>query len=442
MNIKGKQVSWCCDTGRLLLIWVLLCAFDENFAKNKSKDATSTRPSQASSKTTRNQNGRYDSGALHGEMDMFYRGTSAMPKGMGFGGDGFGYDPHSPSLYDGGKRPGRNVVGMANHSKVTNAQRAEDEINTLYLELLDGLLPSFDRESSFDFDPPAIVSNLLLESRILSYCAELLRNDSVEDATTRKSLYQTLINFLRTLGAHYATANSTLYCERPLKDDKSNLLASSFSNKIVPAHEKGVPLFDVLKSLSMQSNLVLQNARRNEKEFHNNEGQDLLLVCQIVADLYKYLEANAGKSRSGSNGVSTKAIPALDAVPDGKILEAHHFASTARALQTSLPGRAKRLITEITKLQTGLPPGIYVRHAESRLDIQKWIIIGPADTPYENGIFEFDVFCDYSFPNKPPMVHFRTTGGGRVSFNPNLYPDGKVCLSLLGTWQGMHFDMT
>ena len=34
------------------------------------------------------------------------------------------------------------------------------------------------------------------------------------------------------------------------------------------------------------------------------------------------------------------------------------------------------------------------------------------------------------------QVHFRTTGNGAVRFNPNLYQDGKVCLSLLGTWEG------
>ena len=34
------------------------------------------------------------------------------------------------------------------------------------------------------------------------------------------------------------------------------------------------------------------------------------------------------------------------------------------------------------------------------------------------------------------MVNFRTTGNGVVRFNPNLYHCGKVCLSLLGTWEG------
>ena len=33
-------------------------------------------------------------------------------------------------------------------------------------------------------------------------------------------------------------------------------------------------------------------------------------------------------------------------------------------------------------------------------------------------------------------MHLRTTGGGSIRFNPNLYACGKVCLSLLGTWSG------
>jgi baculoviral IAP repeat-containing protein 6 (apollon) len=40
------------------------------------------------------------------------------------------------------------------------------------------------------------------------------------------------------------------------------------------------------------------------------------------------------------------------------------------------------------------------------------------------------------YPDLPPKVLIRTTGGGSVRFNPNLYAEGKVCLSLLGTWQG------
>jgi len=64
------------------------------------------------------------------------------------------------------------------------------------------------------------------------------------------------------------------------------------------------------------------------------------------------------------------------------------------------------------------------------------MIAGPEGTPYSGGLFEFDCFMPLDYPHKPPLMHLRTTGGGTVRFNPNLYNNGKVCLSLLGTWPG------
>jgi ubiquitin-protein ligase len=66
----------------------------------------------------------------------------------------------------------------------------------------------------------------------------------------------------------------------------------------------------------------------------------------------------------------------------------------------------------------------------------KFMVAGPEGTPYAGGLFEFDCFLPMDYPNKPPLMHLRTTGGGSVGFNPNLYSSGKVCLSLLGTWPG------
>lgn len=66
------------------------------------------------------------------------------------------------------------------------------------------------------------------------------------------------------------------------------------------------------------------------------------------------------------------------------------------------------------------------------------MIAGPEGTPYSDGLFEFDVFLPLQYPNTPPLMTLRTTAGGRVRFNPNLYNNGKVCLSLLGTWAGRY----
>ena len=50
----------------------------------------------------------------------------------------------------------------------------------------------------------------------------------------------------------------------------------------------------------------------------------------------------------------------------------------------------------------------------------------PEDTPYTGGCFMFDIFFPVKYPHTPPQVNFRTTGGGLVRFNPNLYNCGKV----------------
>ena len=100
----------------------------------------------------------------------------------------------------------------------------------------------------------------------------------------------------------------------------------------------------------------------------------------------------------------------------------------------------KRLLKEIASLESALPEGIFVRYGESRPDLMKVMIIGPEDTPYENGLFEFQMIFPPDYPQNPPNMLFLTTGGGRLHFNPNLYADGKICLSLLGTWQGPTWD--
>jgi ubiquitin-conjugating enzyme E2 Z len=56
------------------------------------------------------------------------------------------------------------------------------------------------------------------------------------------------------------------------------------------------------------------------------------------------------------------------------------------------------------------------------------MIIGPPDTPYEFGFFEFTVKFTKEYPTKAPAVNAITTNGGRTRFNPNIYAGGRVCL--------------
>uniref|UniRef100_A0A0K0DT86 UBC core domain-containing protein n=1 Tax=Strongyloides stercoralis TaxID=6248 RepID=A0A0K0DT86_STRER len=102
--------------------------------------------------------------------------------------------------------------------------------------------------------------------------------------------------------------------------------------------------------------------------------------------------------------------------------------------------RMRRIAQEMLTLKNSLPlafgSSIFIKTCEERLDVLKALITGPKDTPYENGCFEFDIYFPNDYPNSPVQVKLLTTGGGSVRFNPNLYQDGKVCLSILNTWHG------
>jgi ubiquitin-protein ligase len=97
-----------------------------------------------------------------------------------------------------------------------------------------------------------------------------------------------------------------------------------------------------------------------------------------------------------------------------------------------------RILSEITSFKSGLPLNwestIWVRISKDNINLFSFIISGPKDTPYENGLFEFHACFPQDYPNKEPSVLLHTTGNDTVRFNPNLYNNGKVCLSLLGTW--------
>ena len=71
---------------------------------------------------------------------------------------------------------------------------------------------------------------------------------------------------------------------------------------------------------------------------------------------------------------------------------------------------------------------------KNNLEKMRFILTGPSNTPYDQGLYIFDMTLSEEFPHKPPLVHF--SNNGAVRFNPNLYACGKVCLSLLGTWRG------
>ena len=87
----------------------------------------------------------------------------------------------------------------------------------------------------------------------------------------------------------------------------------------------------------------------------------------------------------------------------------------------------KRLTKELASLlsEKNKIPGIII---ENPSDIMIWyvIIVGPSDSPYENGIFKMLIRFNDEYPVKAPSVKFLTP-----MYHPNIYRDGKICVDIL-----------
>jgi len=87
----------------------------------------------------------------------------------------------------------------------------------------------------------------------------------------------------------------------------------------------------------------------------------------------------------------------------------------------------KRLNKELSKLKEEADKldGIII---EDPKDILEWNakIIGPPDTPYQDGIFNIQLKFDSDYPKRPPSVKFLT-----YMYHPNIYRDGKICIDIL-----------
>ncbi|XP_054833182.1 (E3-independent) E2 ubiquitin-conjugating enzyme isoform X3 [Eublepharis macularius] len=124
----------------------------------------------------------------------------------------------------------------------------------------------------------------------------------------------------------------------------------------------------------------------------------------------------------------------------GEVFSVLEFAPDSHAFKKMefQPPEAKKFFSTVRKemalLATSLPDGIMVKTFEDRMDLFSALVKGPTRTPYEDGLFLFDIQLPNIYPAVPPLFRYLSQCSGRL--NPNLYDNGKVCVSLLGTWIG------
>lgn len=99
-----------------------------------------------------------------------------------------------------------------------------------------------------------------------------------------------------------------------------------------------------------------------------------------------------------------------------------------------MAGAAKLIQKEYTTLSKNPSPYLQVYDLE---DIFKWtvFIIAPDNTPYEKGIFRALIRFPDTYPMDPPSVQFISD-----ILHPNIYRDGKVCMSTLQNPAPAHLE--
>lgn len=103
----------------------------------------------------------------------------------------------------------------------------------------------------------------------------------------------------------------------------------------------------------------------------------------------------------------------------------------------------KRALADIAELQQPLyaNQGIFYVADDTTALEGYGCVLGPPGTPYEDCpmLYRFVIPSDFPFTN--PKLTFLTSDG-QTRFHPNMYVEGKCCLSILGTWEGPRWAST
>lgn len=374
-KIDGYHLDWCCQLGRQFALWCLLSEFDNLELAEEERSRRQVQQSSAQPK----------------------KGfPSTRKKGTGYDdveGDFYMYSPHfavAPTLH------------------LNRAGTKTDASTKQMLALIIELLP---RRSDKSKAAPPVLGALIELSLVQDRIAELLRNDSLQDTTTRAGLYFAVFEFFERLGKHTDTSyliheerfvkkqSSGLFMISTTKDLKGKGKARENHHLILGQGEDRTTasLLACMSNIAIQSEALLKASRVVKDEFRTADAKDLLEVADRIAKLQLSMKPNrADAEKEGPGSKSDKDMTWKEynqkycMQREENVLRSlvGRLATEAHVLRHSPPNRIKRLVTEASEMETSLPPNIFVKVDEVRPDVMRCLIVGPEGTPYEAGLFE------------------------------------------------------
>ncbi|KAL8854108.1 MAG: hypothetical protein Q9221_001028 [Calogaya cf. arnoldii] len=377
----GTKLDWCCYKGGAFVAWVLLCWYD------------------------------------HMELNLQARSQQMQPTVKRDRKNGVGFGPNirsQPGAMEGAWVNGRyeyRVPGLKQALNFKQVDSQTDGVTSWVYGMLVTLLPKREETTKKDVDKRAD-----LYFATFAFVDRLFHHPSLDHLVKEDRFMKK-----QSAGLH---AISTDWKGKGKSKAPTSLTVAHRSEGMASS------LAACLSNLAIQSKVLLSGS-------HNKAaGEDILEIAERIQKLHNRLAPQTPQIATITTWKEYLQANAVTRKPDVAKHLCAYSASKAREIQNSPKNRMARLVTETSEMTTSLPSNVFVTIDEVRPDIMKALIIGPRGTPYEGGLFEFDIVCPENYPAAPPSVQIVTTGQGRIKFNPNLYANGKVCLSLLGTWPG------
>ncbi len=303
-------------------------------------------------------------------------------------------------------------------------------------------------------DSIAMIAGILSASYIVPFIKSYLTGTTMMEISKHKDIFRLIFTLLQNFAsedgvvvfADNTASNRSLY-DLLLEINKEAVQVIRFTNK---ASDKGKE-----KVGGKEKARVEQDIEDVEVDLDMDLLNMIITLCEMITPCYKSYQEKREKfledkktrdkkfkekitdTKKEENPVIQKYKDTLEPLK----FDMAKFAKTKFAY--SVVGNIgstvmRRLAKEFGMLSKSLPifyqSSIFVRIDDENSRCIRVLITGPDDTPYDSGVFLFDVYINENYPGSPPNMIYLNHGGRR--FNPNLYACGKVCLSLLGTWRG------
>jgi len=297
------------------------------------------------------------------------------------------------------------------------------ERNMRFVSLINNLIEYINIISDKENGDLSCIILVLKNSILFKYILKLFKNCTILEITNNSSYYRSIFDLIQILCLessieifHDDDNNKCLFNHIVLLYNKAQTcLEISNDNEIANI------IAIIYSMLENPYGTYLSNIKKDSKKLihhleSNNKCNELITKYLNVMNKYKY---TIGNNLHNYDNYYFKNIVLSEDV-------------------SMMRGCYKRMSSEIATLMESQVISdsaivlIYVDRVKP--NCIRYILSGPTDTPYARGLFMFDSYCGQQYPTISPEFHFLNTGGFR--FNPNLYSEGKVCLSLLGTYIG------